>query len=175
MVASQHAQRLFLVQGSHPFFGRPFSLPTCSALYNGIVPRSRTSTCTHPQRIAPRLHARTHARTRTHGRPTNERFDVRSAGVADWNTSRGGGTERTLTAAAGPSPRDPHRHALAMRPPRKVRPFFFLGGHRRGPAGENPPQPTATHHNPPQPTTTHRNPLKPTETHQNSLKITETH
>ena len=40
------------------------------------------------------------------------------------------------------------------------------GGHHRGPAGENPPQPAATHHNPPQPTTTHQNPLKPTETHQ---------
>ena len=36
-------------------------------------------------------------------------------------------TERTLiTATAGPSPRDPYRHSLAMRPPRKVRPFCFL-------------------------------------------------
>ena len=52
-----------------------------------------------------------------------ERRDVRSAGVADWNTARGRNTERTLTAAAGPSPRDPYRHALTMRPPRKVRPL----------------------------------------------------
>ena len=66
---SQHAQRLFLVQvqGSRPLFGRPFSLPTCSALC-----RARVQARTHPQRIAPRLHARTHARTCTHGRPTNE-------------------------------------------------------------------------------------------------------
>ena len=66
--------------------------------------------------------ARTHARTRMHGRqPTNERCDVRSAGVADWITARQGNTERTLTAAAGPSPRDPYRHALTMQPPPKVR------------------------------------------------------
>ena len=70
------------------------------------------------------MHARLLARARTvHGRPTNERRDVRSAGVVDWNTALAGNTERTLTAAAGPSPRDPYRHALAMRPPRKVRPF----------------------------------------------------
>ena len=61
-----------------------------------------------------------------HGRPTNERCDVRSAGVADWKTALGGDMERTLTAAAGPSPRDPYRHALTMRPPRKVRPFCFF-------------------------------------------------
>ena len=30
------------------------------------------------------------------------------------------------TAAAGPSPRDPHRHALARQPPRKVRPFCLI-------------------------------------------------
>ena len=35
-------------------------------------------------------------------------------------------TERALTAAAGPSARGPYRHALAMRPPRKARPFGFL-------------------------------------------------
>ena len=33
---------------------------------------------------------------------------------------------RALTAAAGPSPRDPYRHALTMRPPQKVRPFSFF-------------------------------------------------
>ena len=109
-VASQHAQRLFSVQGSHPFLGRPFFfLPTCSAL-----------------RRAPRLLARALARTRTHGRPTNERRDVRSAGVADWITARGGNTEHTLTAAVAPSPRDPYRHALTRRPPQKVWPFSFL-------------------------------------------------
>ena len=30
--------------------------------------------------------------------PIDERYDVRSAGVADWKTSAGGNTERTLTA-----------------------------------------------------------------------------
>ena len=53
----------------------------------------------------------------------NERRDVRSAGVADWITARRGNTERTLTAAAAPSPRDPYRHALTMRPSQKVRPL----------------------------------------------------
>ena len=62
----------------------------------------------------------THARART---TDDKRLDVRSAGVADWATARGGNTERALTAAAGPSPCDPYRHALAMRPPRKARPF----------------------------------------------------
>ena len=32
-------------------------------------------------------------------------------------------TERTLTAAAGHSPRDPYRQALTMRPSLKVRPL----------------------------------------------------
>ena len=31
-----------------------------------------------------------------------------------------------LTAQAGPSPCDPYRHALARRPPRKVRPFVLI-------------------------------------------------
>ena len=48
------------------------------------------------------------------------------AWLADWKTALGGNTERTLTAAAGPSPRDPYRHALAMWPPPKARPFSFL-------------------------------------------------
>ena len=40
------------------------------------------------------------------------------------NTALGGNTERTLiTASAPPPPRDPYRHVLAMRPPRKARPF----------------------------------------------------
>ena len=108
-VVSQHAWRLFLVQGSHPFLGRLFFLSTCFAL-----------------RRAPRPPACTHARSRTHGRQTNEGRDVRSAGVADWITALGRNTERTLTAAAGPSPRDPYRHALTMQPPQKVRPFRFL-------------------------------------------------
>ena len=51
---------------------------------------------------------------------------MRSAGVADWKTTRGGNTERTLTAAAPPPPRDPYRHSLAMRPPRKARPFRLI-------------------------------------------------
>ena len=54
----------------------------------------------------------------------DERRDVRSAGVADWITARRGNTERTLTAAAGPSLCDPYRHALARRPSQKVRPFY---------------------------------------------------
>ena len=67
----------------------------------------------------------------------DERRDVRSAVVADWNTARGGNTERALTAAVGPPPRDPYRHALTMRPPQKVRPFFcFLNNyHCTGGAG----------------------------------------
>ena len=103
---SQHARRLFLLQGSHPSLGRSFFLSTCFAL-----------------RRVPRPPACTHARSRTHGRPTNERRDVRSAGVADWKTARGKNTERTLFAAAGPSPCDPYRHALTMRPSLKVRPL----------------------------------------------------
>ena len=83
------------------------------------------SICVALRRAPRRPQARTF-RWPAHGRPTNERCDVRSAGVADWNTARQGNTERTLTAAAGPSPRDPYRHALAMRPPRKARPFCFL-------------------------------------------------
>ena len=108
-VFSQHARRLFLLQGSHPFLGRPFFLPTCFALRRA----SRPPACTH-------------ARSRTHGRQTNERRDGRSAGVADWITALGGNTERTLTAAAGPSPRDPYRHAFTMRSPLKVRPLVFF-------------------------------------------------
>ena len=56
-------------------------------------------------------------------RPTDERRDVRSAGMADWITARGGNTERTLTAAAGPSPCDPYRQAPTMRPSLKARPL----------------------------------------------------
>ena len=46
--------------------------------------------------------------------------------MADWKTARGGNTERTLTAAAGPSPCDPYRQALTMRPSLKARTFSFL-------------------------------------------------
>ena len=82
---------------------------------------SRTRTTPPPFETLPRQHART-----TDCVPTNERCDERSAGVADWKTARGGNTERTLTAAAPPPPRDPYRHSLAMRPPRKVRSFCFF-------------------------------------------------
>ena len=61
-----------------------------------------------------------------HVQPKYQNGDVRPEGVADWITARGGGTERTLTAMAGPSPRDPYRHSLAMRPSQKARPFRFL-------------------------------------------------
>ena len=59
-----------------PLLGRPFSR----------TPFSRTHT---------HARARTHACART---TDDERRDVRSAGVADWKTSRGGNTELTLTA-----------------------------------------------------------------------------
>ena len=62
----------------------------------------------------------------TDDRRTDERCDEQSAGVADWITARRGNTERTLTAAAGPSPCDPYRHSLAMRPSQKARPLLFL-------------------------------------------------
>ena len=71
------------------------------------------------------MHARTHvARART--TTDDERRDARSAGVAVWITARGGNTERTLTAAAGPSPCDP----LSPRPCKAAAPkgpvFCFL-------------------------------------------------
>ena len=63
------ARRLFLVLGFHPLFGRPFLFATH---------------CATPSRT----HARTtHVRART---TDDERRDVRSAGVADWTTARGG-------------------------------------------------------------------------------------
>ena len=76
-VASTRARSaFFLVQGSHPLLGRPFSRTPFSLTH------------THAR-------ARTHART---GTTDDERRYVRSAGVADWKTARGGNTERTLTA-----------------------------------------------------------------------------
>ena len=51
-----------------------------------LVPRTRTTP--PPFETLPRQHART----------TDERCDVRSAGVADWKTAAGGNTERTLSA-----------------------------------------------------------------------------
>ena len=51
---------------------------------------------------------------------------MRSAGMADWITARRGNTERTLTAAAGPSPCDPYRQALTIRPSLKAPAFSFL-------------------------------------------------
>ena len=51
--------------------------------------------------------------------------------MADWNTARGGNTERTLTAAAGPSPCDPYRQALTMRPSLKAPTFSFLNYYSR--------------------------------------------
>ena len=44
-------------------------------------------------------HTSTHARAaRARTTPSDERYDVRSAGVADWKTAAWGNTERTLTA-----------------------------------------------------------------------------
>ena len=34
--------------------------------------------------------------------------------------------QNDLTAATGPPPRDPYRHALTIQPPQKARPFSFL-------------------------------------------------
>ena len=102
-IVSPLAWRLsFLLQGSRPFPGRPFFLSTCIAL----------------RRAPRRPHARTFASPRTDDRRTNDSTCGPQAWLAD--------TERTLTAAAGPSPRDPYRHALAMRPPQKARPFVSL-------------------------------------------------
>ena len=121
-VVSQHAWRLSSSSGSHPFLGRSFFLPTCFAL-----------------RRAPRPPACTHAFSHTHGRPTNERCDVRSAGVAVWITALRGNTERTPTAATGSSPRDPYRHALTMRPPLKPKgpAFSFLNYYQNGMHSKN--------------------------------------
>ena len=80
-----------------------------------------------PIRSTPR-HASTHARA-AHARTTDgERRDVRSAGVADWKTSKRGDTERTLTAQAGHPPCDPHRHiATPLQGGRPERPgLLFL-------------------------------------------------
>ena len=105
-VLSFYLLRIALLAAPARVHARPLFLSTCYAL-----------------RCAPRSPARTHARWCTRRRPTDERRDVRSAGVADWKTARGGNTERTLTAAAGPSPCGPYRHALPMRPSLKVRPL----------------------------------------------------
>ena len=70
-------QRLFLVQGSHPLFGRPFLLANRSALRHARI-QARTHArarmirsllaahCTTPADT----HARAHAHTRAHGPPT---------------------------------------------------------------------------------------------------------
>ena len=49
----------------------------------------------------------------------------RPAGVADWVTARLGNTERTLTAAAGPSPCGHYRHALHGGRPERPGLFFL--------------------------------------------------
>ena len=135
-VASQHARSTFFLFRVPTLFsaGRPPFL--LAASYCAASAYQRPQTSTH----APAAHcatlARAHARTRAHGRPTadGERRDVRSAGVADWKTARGGNTERTLTAAAPPSPCGPYRHALARWPPRKARPFCFLNYSNKRPS-----------------------------------------
>ena len=58
-VVSQHARRLFLVQGSHPFLGRPFFIFLLAA--HCAVRDARR-----------RPHARTLARARTDDRRTND-------------------------------------------------------------------------------------------------------
>ena len=83
----------------------------------------KSVTC-YALRRAPHSPACTHSCWCKRRRSTDERRDVRSAGVADWKAARRGNTERTLTAAAGPSPCcDPYRQALAMRPSLRVRPL----------------------------------------------------
>ena len=71
---------------------RPFSLPACSALRRVRIPASTHAPAALRHACA---RAHTHARART---TDDERRDVRPAGVADWKTARGGGTERALTA-----------------------------------------------------------------------------
>ena len=108
-----------LLQGSHPFLGRPFFLSFRFALRRllflsacfRVVPRATPARNQKP------------ARSRAHQRSTDGRRDVRSAGMADWKTALRGNTERTLTAAAGPPPRDPYRQALTMRPSLRARPL----------------------------------------------------
>ena len=105
-------------------FSSLLAAPTRSVLRHArIQARTHTRARTIATRSALR-HACTHARTHARARTTDdERRDVRSAGVADRKTARGMIAERTLTAAPGPSPCDPYRHALARRPSPKARPF----------------------------------------------------
>ena len=80
--------------------------------------RTRTCTRTHTHahvRTRPRAPARTHA----HERPTT---NDATCGPPAWLT----GTLHDRGIRSVPSPRNPYRHALARRPPRKARPFCFL-------------------------------------------------
>ena len=97
------AARIALLAAPANVHARPFFPFTCYAL----------------RRRAPRSPACTHARWCKRRRPTDERRDVRSAGVADWKTARRGNTERKPTAAVGPSPCDPYRHALQCGRPKR--------------------------------------------------------
>ena len=86
---------------------------------------TRTRSALHHARA--RARTRALARTRTNGRRRTTRRAVRRRAWLTGSLHEGGGdTERTLTAEAGPSHRDPYRHALTRRPPRKARPFCFL-------------------------------------------------
>ena len=86
-----------------------------TSLHCRLVRRESASAARpHTNTPAPAAHcamlAHAHARARSHARArtiVDERRDVRSAGVADWNISRGGGIR---------SVRSPPRRALSSRP-----------------------------------------------------------
>ena len=117
---SRHARRLSFSTSGFP----PFSWPAVLSFFLLRVASAALSFCLL-SRCAAR-HACPQAKTRSLARTPaidGRRRDVRSEGMADWETARGDNTERTLTAAAPPPPRDPYRQALAMRPSLKARPL----------------------------------------------------
>ena len=83
VVVSQHARRLFLVQGSHPFLGRPFffllRVPTLS-----LAGRSFFLLASHCVARHARPHARTLASARTDDRRTNDAM----CGPQTWLTGK---------------------------------------------------------------------------------------
>ena len=113
---SASAARLFLVQGSYPLLAGRFSFLLATH-------------CATP------AHARTLARACTDdNRRTNERCDVRSAGVADWITARRGGYGAYAHRCGGPlssrplSPR-PYNTATPKGPAFSF--LNYLGGRQR--------------------------------------------
>ena len=96
-------------------FGRPFSGRSFSRLASRCAARHAGS---FRNFAAP---------ARTDDRRTNDA----TCGPQAWLTgslhdARRGNAERTLTALADPSPRDPYRHALAMRPSLRAGLWFLI-------------------------------------------------